>query len=63
MKIIIKQGKNGLWYASTEEINGLYRGLLIVGPDMDSVIDKLPAGFKDLRDAAASRSPQGSETP
>lgn len=53
MRIVIEQGKAGLWYGTAEEVVGLYRGLLVVGPTMDSVIDILPAAFKDLRDAAS----------
>ncbi len=60
MRIVFEKGKAGLWYATAENCDGLYRGLLIVGPTMDSVIDMIPAAFKDLRDAAASRSPQES---
>lgn len=51
MKIIIEERQHG-WYAHTEDCTGLYRGLLVVGPSMDSVINKLPDAFKDLRDAA-----------
>lgn len=51
MKIVIEKGQHN-WYASTEDCVGLYRGLLVVGPSMDSVIDKLPDAFKDLRQAA-----------
>jgi hypothetical protein len=53
MKIVIEQGKAGLWYASTEEYTGLYRGILVAGSTMELVIDALPAAFKDLRDAEA----------
>jgi hypothetical protein len=55
MKIVIEKGQHQ-WYASTEDCEGLYRGLLVVGGSMDAVIDALPAGFKDLRDAAEQRS-------
>lgn len=58
MIIVFEKGKTGLWYATAEDCEGLYRGLLVVGGSMDAVIDKLPGAFKDLRDAAASRSPQ-----
>ena len=54
MRIVFEKGKTGLWYASTENCEGLYRGLLVVGPTLDLVIDRLPDAFKDLRDAAAS---------
>ena len=53
MKIVFEKGKTGQWYATAENCAGLYRGLLVVGPTLDSVIDKLPDAFKDLRDAAA----------
>lgn len=53
MKIVIEQGKTGLWYGTTEGVVGLYRGLLVVGPTMDLVIDKIPEAFKDLRSAAS----------
>jgi hypothetical protein len=56
MKINIEKGQQGLWYATAENIDGLYRGLLVVGPTMDSVIDKLPDAFKDMRDAASLKS-------
>jgi hypothetical protein len=58
MKIIIEKGQHQ-WYASTEDCDGLYRGLLVAGGSMDAVIDALPAAFKDLRDAAALTSAQG----
>lgn len=61
MRIVFEKGKAGLWYATAENCEGLYRGLLIVGPTLDSVIDMIPAAFKDLRDAAALRYPQASE--
>ena len=57
MKIVIEKGRGQWWYATTENCEGLYRGLLVSGPTMDSVIDMLPAAFKDLRDAAAAQSP------
>lgn len=58
MRIVIEKG-NHYWYATTENCEGLYRGLLVAGPSMEAVIDMLPAAFKDLRDAAAaSRGPQ-----
>lgn len=53
MNIVIEEGETGNWYATAQGVTGLYRGLLVVGPTMDSVIDKLPGAFKDLRDAAA----------
>ena len=53
MRIVFEKGKTGLWYATAENCEGLYRGLLVVGPSMDSVIDKLPDAFKNLREAAA----------
>lgn len=53
MKIVITKGQHQ-WYASTEDCEGLYRGLLVVGGSLDAVIDKLPEAFKDLRDAAAA---------
>ena len=53
MKIVIEKGQHN-WYASTEECDGLYRGLLVVGGSMDAVVDKLPEAFADLRKAAAS---------
>jgi len=56
MKIVIENGDHDLWYGTTEEINGLYRCLLVIGPTMDSVIDILPAAFKGLRDDAANTS-------
>lgn len=52
MRIVFEKGKTGLWYATCENCEGLYRGLLVVGPDLDSVIDKLPDAFADLRAAA-----------
>jgi hypothetical protein len=58
MRVVFEKGKTGLWYATAENCEGLYRGLLVVGPTMDAVIDKLPDAFKDLRDAAAQRTPQ-----
>jgi hypothetical protein len=63
MRIVFEKGKTGLWYATAENCEGLYRGLLVVGPTMDAVIDKLPDAFKDLRDAAAQRIPEASEAP
>lgn len=60
MRIVIEKGQQGLWYGTAENIDGLYRGLLIVGPTMDSVIDMIPTAFKDLRDAAGSQCPQES---
>jgi len=59
MRIVIEKGKTA-WYATAENCEGLYRGLLVVGGSMDAVIDKLPAAFKDLRDAADRRTPQES---
>lgn len=56
MRVVFEKGKAGLWYATAENCEGLYRGLLVVGPTLDSVIDKLPDAFKDLREAAASSS-------
>ncbi len=61
MRVVIKQGNAGLWYGTAEEVVGLYRGLLIVGPTMDSVIDKIPDAFKDLRDAASAALAQHAE--
>lgn len=58
MKIVIEKGQHQ-WFASTEDCEGLYRGLLVVGDSMDAVIDQLPAAFKDLRDAAELSSAQG----
>lgn len=52
MRIVFERGKTGLWYATADNCEGLYRGLLVVGPTMDSVIDKLPSAFADLRSAA-----------
>lgn len=63
MRIVFEKGKTGLWYATAENCEGLYRGLLVVGPTMDAVIDKLPDAFKDLRDAAAQCTPQVNEAP
>jgi len=54
MKIVFEKGKEGLWYAHTEGFVGLYQGILIAGGSIDAVIDKLPAAFKDMRDAAES---------
>lgn len=54
MKIVIVKGQHQ-WYASAEDCEGLYRGLLVVGGSMDAVIDSLPSAFKDLRDAAAAQ--------
>jgi len=56
MRIVFEKGKAGLWYATAENCEGLYRGLLVAGPTLDAVIDMLPAAFKDLRDAAAKQS-------
>lgn len=65
MRIVIERGKTGNWYGTAENVVGIYRGLLVVGPTMDSVIDLLPAAFKDLRDAASMglRSPQEGGVP
>ena len=57
MKTVIEERSHG-WYAHAEDCVGLYRGLLVVGPSMDAVIDKLPEAFRDLRMAAQSQAKQ-----
>lgn len=59
MRIVFEKGKAGLWYATAENCEGLYRGLLVVGPTMDSVIDKLPDAFRDLREASSLKDKEG----
>lgn len=52
MRIVFEKGQYN-WYATAENCDPLYRGLLVVGGSIEAVIDKLPGAFRELREAAA----------
>jgi len=48
MKIVIEKGRHG-WFAVAHEVEGLYRGLLVVADSLDEVLDQLSEACKELR--------------
>jgi len=51
MRIVFEKGQHN-WYATAENCDPLYRGLLVVGGSIEAIVDQLPGAFKELRDAA-----------